>query len=108
MWWLTTSVRSILSRFRNLTHNPTLQADNRPSCLVSEFLHSVAAQLAQAPQIPGYGVQVRGDPRLARLLSPASCAARPATVLARGILGPLSRCAPPAGPAPPGDICDQL
>ena len=76
-----------------------MQADNRPSCLVSEFLHSVAAQLAQAPQIPGYGVQVRGDPRLARLLNPASCAARPATVLARGILAPLSRCAPPPGPA---------
>ncbi len=32
----------------------TVQADNAPTCGVAEWVHSLAAQLSQAPQLAAY------------------------------------------------------
>ncbi len=40
------------------------QLDNAPTCLVPEFVHSVAAQMTQAPQLTPYYQLVNSDPNL--------------------------------------------
>lgn len=39
------------------------QADNSATCLVPDFVHSVAAQLCQAPQLAAYRDLLRRDAR---------------------------------------------
>jgi hypothetical protein len=45
------------------------QADNSPTCLVPEFVHSLAAQMSQAPQLTPYYQLVNSDPAIQSLLS---------------------------------------
>ena len=65
------------------------QADNAPTCLVPEFVHSVAAQMSQAPQLTPFYQLLGSDPNLQALLSLAGCVADPAAALVGGILEPL-------------------
>ena len=41
-----------------------LQADNNNTCLVPDFIHSLAAQLCQAPQLLAYRDYLLGEPHL--------------------------------------------
>ncbi|GLH00293.1 Uncharacterized protein GBIM_06713 [Gryllus bimaculatus] len=66
------------------------QADNNSTCLVPEFVHSVAAQLCQAPQLHAYRDLLLSEPHLQGAVSLKECAADPDLALARGILEPLS------------------
>lgn len=65
------------------------QADNSATCLVPEFVHSVAAQLCQAPQLVAYRDLLLRDHRLQEELSLSSCRADPGGALLRGVLEPL-------------------
>ena len=66
------------------------QADNSPTCLVPEFVHSVAAQLSQAPQLTPYYELVNSDPELQNLLSLPGCVSDPSAAFVTGILEPLA------------------
>lgn len=65
------------------------QADNAPTCLVPEFVHSIAAQLSQAPQLTPYYQLVNSDANVQNLLSLPGCVADPSLALCQGILEPL-------------------
>ncbi|XP_064213856.1 protein TANC2 isoform X6 [Tribolium castaneum] len=66
------------------------QADNNNTCLVPDFIHSVAAQLCQAPQLSGYRDYLLSEPHLQAALSLKECIMNPDTALTRGILEPLA------------------
>ncbi len=66
------------------------QSDNAPTCLVPEFVHSVAAQMTQSPQLTPYYQLVSSDARLQSLLSLPGCVADPSAAFVGGILEPLS------------------
>ncbi|XP_037077652.1 protein TANC2-like isoform X2 [Pollicipes pollicipes] len=66
------------------------QADNSATCLVPDFVHSVAAQLCQAPQLAAYRDYVQRTPALQTILAQRSCVSDPAAALARGVLEPLN------------------
>lgn len=40
------------------------QADNNSTCLVPDFIHSLAAQLCQAPQLSAYKEYLQNEPHL--------------------------------------------
>jgi len=69
------------------------QADNATTCLVPEFVHSIAAQMSQAPQLSAYFQLIQGEPEVQALLSLPSCHADPTTSLVKGILQPLAHLA---------------
>nr|CAD7444343.1 unnamed protein product [Timema bartmani] len=46
------------------------QADNNSTCLVPDFVHSLAAQLCQAPQLIAYREHLLSEPHLQKLLIP--------------------------------------
>ena len=73
------------------------QADNAPTCRVAELVHSLAAQLSQAPQLTDYHSYLQSHPASLALLSPRHCAAQPDTVLRSAVLQPLASL-----PQPPG------
>ena len=66
------------------------QADNAPTCRVSDLVHSLAAQLSQAPQLAAYQDYLQSHPASLALLSPHHCAAQPGTVLSQAVLQPLA------------------
>ncbi|CAH2009763.1 unnamed protein product [Acanthoscelides obtectus] len=66
------------------------QADNNNTCLVPDFVHSLAAQLCQAPQLIAYREHLLSEHHLQNILSLKECIANPDVALARGILEPLS------------------
>lgn len=66
------------------------QADNNNTCLVPDFVHSLAAQLCQAPQLRAYGDHLLGEQHLQNVLSLKECIANPDLALTRGILEPLA------------------
>ncbi|GIY02847.1 protein TANC2 [Caerostris extrusa] len=66
------------------------QTDNNITCLVPEFVHSVAAHLCRAPQLAAYKDLVARDQRLQDLLSMPSCIADASMAFVQGILEPLS------------------
>ncbi|XP_068912891.1 protein TANC2 isoform X5 [Tenebrio molitor] len=66
------------------------QADNNNTCLVPDFIHSIAAQLCQAPQLSGYRDYLLSEPHLQAALSLKECITNPDTALTRGILEPLA------------------
>ena len=74
------------------------QADNAPTCLPPEFVHSLSAQLSQAPQLSSYYHLLQTEPSLLAHLSLASCTASPSQALVRGILEPLTTIEQPGGP----------
>ncbi len=65
------------------------QADNNLTCLVPDFIHSLAAQLCQAPQLAAYHEFLLGEPHLQNVLSMKECIADPERALKMGILEPL-------------------
>ncbi|KAG8232278.1 hypothetical protein J437_LFUL011218, partial [Ladona fulva] len=65
------------------------QAENNSTCLVPDFVHSVAAQLCQAPQLAAYRELLLSNPKLQDLLSLPQCIADPDRALIKGILEPL-------------------
>lgn len=66
------------------------QADNNNTCLVPDFIHSVAAQLCQAPQLLAYREYLLSEPHLQSVLSLKECIANPDVAFTRGILEPLA------------------
>ncbi|KAL4707589.1 hypothetical protein ACJJTC_001634 [Scirpophaga incertulas] len=66
------------------------QADNNSTCLVGEFIHSVAAQLCQAPRLQAYREYLLSEPHLLTSLSLKECIADPDLAFRRGIIEPLN------------------
>ncbi|NXT82213.1 TANC1 protein, partial [Zapornia atra] len=66
------------------------QADNTYTCLVPEFVHSVAALLCRSSQLAAYRDLLIKEPHLQSMLSLRSCVQDPAAAFRRGVLEPLS------------------
>lgn len=66
------------------------QADNNFTCLVPDFIHSLAAQLCQAPQLSAYRDYLLNEPYLQNILSVKECIADPERAMKMGILEPLA------------------
>merc|ERR1719319_441009 len=66
------------------------QIDNSVTCMVGEWVHSLAAQLAQAPALTAYHQLMSTDHSLRTLLSLPQCTNDPHAALTRGILQPLN------------------
>lgn len=65
------------------------QADNNSTCLVPDLIHSIAAQLCQAPQLIAYREYLLSEPHLQGSLSQRECTVDPDLALSRGILEPM-------------------
>uniref|UniRef100_A0A4W5RS63 Tetratricopeptide repeat, ankyrin repeat and coiled-coil containing 1a n=1 Tax=Hucho hucho TaxID=62062 RepID=A0A4W5RS63_9TELE len=65
------------------------QADNTYTCLVPEFVHSVAALLSRAPQLSGYRELLLKEHHIQSMLSLRSCVQDPIAAFRRGVLEPL-------------------
>ncbi|MGH0154957.1 UNVERIFIED_CONTAM: hypothetical protein FKN15_054050 [Acipenser sinensis] len=65
------------------------QADNTYTCLVPEFVHSIAALLCRAHQLAVYRDLLLKEPHLQSMLSLRSCVQDPMAAFRRGILEPL-------------------
>ena len=65
------------------------QADNSPTCLVPEFLQSLAGQLCQAPQLRSYHHLLQSQPDLLASLNINNCRTNPGQALLAGVLQPL-------------------
>ncbi|XP_054264581.1 protein TANC2 isoform X4 [Macrosteles quadrilineatus] len=65
------------------------QADNNSTCLVPDLIHSLAAQLCQAPQLAAYKEYLQSEPHLQVSLSLKECIASPDLAWQRGIVEPL-------------------
>ncbi|XP_031847476.1 zinc-RING finger and ankyrin repeat domain-containing protein rolling pebbles isoform X1 [Nomia melanderi] len=66
------------------------QADNNSTCLVPDLIHSLAAQLCQAPQLISYREYLLSEPHIQGSLSQRECTVDPDLALSRGIIEPLS------------------
>ncbi|XP_058055857.1 protein TANC2 [Anopheles bellator] len=66
------------------------QADNISTCLIPDFVHSLAAQLCQAPQLAAYHEFLLGEHALQHVLSVKECIADPERAMVMGILEPLA------------------
>ncbi|NXJ69236.1 TANC1 protein, partial [Rostratula benghalensis] len=65
------------------------QADNTYTCLVPEFVHSIAALLCRSNQLTAYRDLLIREPHLQSMLSLRSCVQDPAAAFKRGVLEPL-------------------
>ena len=65
------------------------QADNSPTCLVPEFVQSLAGQLCQAPQLSSYHHLLQSRPDLLAHLNINNCHVNPSQALTAGVLEPL-------------------
>lgn len=65
------------------------QADNTYTCLVPEFVHSIAALLCRAHQLSAYRELLLKEPHLQSMLSLRSCVQDPMAAFRRGVLEPL-------------------
>ncbi|KAL0269173.1 UNVERIFIED_CONTAM: hypothetical protein PYX00_006985 [Menopon gallinae] len=66
------------------------QSDNNNTCLVPDFIHSLAAQLCQAPQLSAYREYLLSEPHVQGSVSLKECITNPDLALNRGILEPLN------------------
>uniref|UniRef100_A0A3Q3DJ74 Tetratricopeptide repeat, ankyrin repeat and coiled-coil containing 1 n=1 Tax=Hippocampus comes TaxID=109280 RepID=A0A3Q3DJ74_HIPCM len=66
------------------------QADNTYTCLVPEFVHSIAALLCRAHQLNSYRELLLKEPHLQSMLSLRSCVQDPTAAFRRGVLEPLA------------------
>ncbi|XP_077473135.1 protein TANC1 [Stigmatopora argus] len=66
------------------------QADNTYTCLVPEFVHSIAALLCRAHQLHSYRELLLKEPHLQSMLSLRSCVQDPMAAFRRGVLEPLA------------------
>uniref|UniRef100_A0A8D2JBZ0 Tetratricopeptide repeat, ankyrin repeat and coiled-coil containing 1 n=1 Tax=Varanus komodoensis TaxID=61221 RepID=A0A8D2JBZ0_VARKO len=65
------------------------QADNTYTCLVPEFVHSIAALLCRSHQLTAYREFLIKEPHLQSMLSLRSCVQDPVAAFRRGVLEPL-------------------
>ncbi|XP_066953979.1 protein TANC2 isoform X19 [Macrobrachium rosenbergii] len=65
------------------------QAENSVTCLVPDFVHSIAAQLCQAPQLHAYRDLLLAEPQTQALLALPACISDPSLAMVKGILEPL-------------------
>ncbi|XP_065220330.1 protein TANC2 isoform X3 [Planococcus citri] len=66
------------------------QADNNSTCMVPDFVHSIAAQLCQAPVLSDYKDYLLSESYLQGSLSMKECIADADLAFTRGVLEPLS------------------
>lgn len=66
------------------------QADNTYTCLVPEFVHSVAALLCRSHQLTAYRDLLIREPHLQSMLSLRSCVQDPLIAFRRGVLEPMT------------------
>ncbi|XP_072468209.1 protein TANC1 isoform X1 [Notamacropus eugenii] len=66
------------------------QADNTYTCLVPEFVHSIAALLCRAHPLIAYRDLLIKEPQLQSMLSLRSCVQDPVAAFTRGVLEPLA------------------
>ncbi|KAM5268269.1 protein TANC1 isoform 5-T9 [Hipposideros larvatus] len=66
------------------------QADNTYTCLVPEFVHSIAALLCRSHQLAAYRDLLIKEPQLQSMLSLRSCVQDPVAAFKRGVLQPLT------------------
>ncbi|KAM6179054.1 protein TANC1 isoform 2-T2 [Rhynchocyon petersi] len=66
------------------------QADNTYTCLVPEFVHSIAALLCRSHQLAAYRDLLIKEPQLQSMLSLRSCVQDPVAAFRRGVLEPLT------------------
>ncbi|XP_033612181.1 protein TANC1 isoform X3 [Fukomys damarensis] len=66
------------------------QADNTYTCLVPEFVHSIAALLCRSHQLAAYRDLLIKEPQLQSMLSLRSCVQDPVVAFKRGVLEPLT------------------
>nr|XP_046247189.1 protein TANC1-like isoform X2 [Scatophagus argus] len=66
------------------------QADNTYTCLVPEFVHSIAALLARAPQLAPYRELLVQEPHIQNTLSLRSCVQDPIAAFRKGVLEPIA------------------
>ncbi|XP_038576352.1 protein TANC1 isoform X2 [Micropterus salmoides] len=66
------------------------QADNTYTCLVPEFVHSIAALLCRAHQLSAFRELLLKEPHLQSMLSLRSCVQDPMAAFRRGVLEPLA------------------
>ena len=66
------------------------QADNNITCMVPEFVHSVSAYMARAPQLLAYRELLIHEPHLQNLLSMRMCIQNPSLAFVKGVLEPLA------------------
>lgn len=67
------------------------QADNSVTCMVPEFVHSLAAYMAAAPQLYAYRELLLQDVQLQHILSLKQCIQDPSSALVKGVLEPLEQ-----------------
>lgn len=65
------------------------QADNTYTCLVPEFVHSIAALLCRSHQLAAYRDLLIKEPQLQSMLSLRSCVQDPVAAFKKGVLEPL-------------------
>ncbi|XP_061464687.1 protein TANC1 isoform X2 [Rhineura floridana] len=66
------------------------QADNTYTCLVPEFVHSIAALLCRSHHLTAYRELLIREPHLQSMLSLRSCVQDPVAAFRRGVLEPLT------------------
>ncbi|XP_075036921.1 protein TANC1 isoform X2 [Mixophyes fleayi] len=66
------------------------QADNTYTCLVPEFVHSIAALLCRSHQLTAYRDLLIREPHLQSMLSLRSCVQDPLSAFRRGVLEPMT------------------
>ncbi|XP_052822190.1 protein TANC2 isoform X6 [Octopus bimaculoides] len=65
------------------------QADNNTTCMLPDFVHSIAATLARAPQLEAYREMLLVDPNLFNILTMKECIQNPYQSFVKGVLEPL-------------------
>ncbi|XP_039314116.1 protein TANC2 isoform X3 [Solenopsis invicta] len=90
---LQTNIRHTNEKVRELASHVVAyhfcQADNNSTCLVPDLIHSLAAQLCQAPQLISYREYLLSELHLQGSLSQRECTVDPDLALLRGIIEPL-------------------
>lgn len=81
------SLKSIASR---VVAYHICQAENNITCMVPEFVHSLAAYMINAPQLAPYRERILRDSQIQDVLSVRECLADPSRAFVKGILEPLS------------------
>ena len=84
------SLKSVASRVVALH---VCQADNNITCMVPEFVHSIAAYLCAAPVLGAYKDLLLHEPHLQAALSMRHCIQDPSIAFVTGVLEPLERLA---------------
>jgi hypothetical protein len=81
---------SLLSIARLVVAVHICQADNNITCMVPEFVHSVAAYMANAPQLSAYKDLLLSEPHIQNALSIRNCIQDPSKAFRTGVLEPLT------------------